>query len=321
MNREHWENHKRQNILQSVLLIVTLTALVAYLGLILAGSWLAWAAVIVIILAYFFNPLLSPHVVLKLYRGRVLRADEAPQLYRIVNILSQRAGLSKPPVLYYLPSNIMNAFATGHSKNAVIGLSDGILRRLNLQELTAVLAHEISHIRHGDIRVMAYADFTARLTHILSLTGQVLILLSLPFFFLGYFSFNWFPLLVLIFAPIISALLQLALSRTREFDADLGAVELLGNAQYLVQALSKLEHYQGNWIKRIFFPQGYHAEPSLLRTHPPTQERINRLMDLIDLPKIPMKNVDLLHDILLPTRLLAKSPIRPSNNYIMGIWF
>jgi len=72
MNREHWEKHKQQNILQSLLLIVALTALVAYLGLILAGPWLAWLAVIVVISTYFFNPLLSPQVVLKLYRGRVL---------------------------------------------------------------------------------------------------------------------------------------------------------------------------------------------------------------------------------------------------------
>ena len=178
-------------------MIIALTALVAYLGLILAGPWLAWSAVFVIILAYFFNPLLSPQVVLKLYRGRVLRFDEAPQLYQIVNTLSQRAGLVKPPTLYYLPSDVMNAFATGHPQDAVIGLSDGILRRLNLQELAAVIAHEISHLRHDDLKVMAFADFTARLTQTFSLIGQVFILFSLPLLFLGSFSINWFPLLML----------------------------------------------------------------------------------------------------------------------------
>jgi len=321
MNQHQWEQHKQHNLVQSALLIIALTALVAYLGFILAGPLLAWISVIVVILAYLFNPLLSPHVVLKLYRGRVLQFDEAPQLYRIVNTLSQRAGLAKPPTLYYLPSNVMNAFATGHPENAVIGLSDGILRRLNLQEIAAVIAHEISHLRHDDLKVMAFADFTARLTHTFSLIGQIFILFSLPLLFLGGFSINWFPILVLLLAPILGALLQLALSRTREFDADLGAVELLGNAQYLAQALSKLEHYQGSWLKRIFFPQGYQSEPSLLRTHPPTQERIDRLVDLMERPDLPFRNVSLLHDIQLPTTLLAKSPIRPRRHFISGIWY
>ena len=127
---------------------------------------------------------------------------------------------------------------------------------------------------------MGLADMMSRTASLLSLFGQLLLFINLPLLLLGEARVSWLAILVLLFAPTIIALLQLALSRTREFDADLGAVMLTGDPQGLASALSKLEHQQRGWLGSVLLPGRRNPEPSLLRTHPATAERIARLREL-----------------------------------------
>jgi heat shock protein HtpX len=138
-------------------------------------------------------------------------------------------------------------------------LTDGMIRTLSLRELSGVLAHEISHIRNGDLWLMGLADTVSRLTRMMSLFGQILLL---------------------VLAPTIGALLQLALSRTREYDADLGGALLTGDPMALAGALRKLERYGRGLWESLLMPGRRNPNPSLLRTHPPTEERIRRLAAL-----------------------------------------
>jgi heat shock protein HtpX len=192
-------------------------------------------------------------------------------------------------VLYYLPSNMMNAFSVGTPENSAIGMSDALLNTLTMRELVGVLAHEISHIQHNDVRLMSYADIISRITSALSLTGFLLIFFNLPLFFLGLVTISWFVLGVLIVAPKIMTFLQLSLSRMREFDTDRQAVLLTGDPDGLAMALGKLEAFEPS-IFDIFFHRGHRSSnPSTLRTHPDTKERIRRLLSLKEHPKQTLK--------------------------------
>ncbi|WP_455386119.1 zinc metalloprotease HtpX, partial [Acidihalobacter prosperus] len=177
----------------------------------------------------------------------------------------------------YVPTPVLNAFSVGRRSDAAIGLSDGLLHRLPSRELAGVLAHEISHIRHNDVWVMTLADILGQITRTLSLLGQLLLLLNLPLILLAEAHVPWSAILLLIAAPWLSILLQLGLSRSREFSADLGAVELTTDPEGLAQALMRLETQQPT-------PFGQRArmrsEPSLLRSHPVTEQRIARLHEL-----------------------------------------
>ena len=153
--------------------------------------------------------------------------------------------------------------------NAAIGVTDGILRGLNMGELTGVLAHEISHIEHNDIRVMAFADVISRVTSLFSSFGQFLLFINFPLLLVGMRPFSWFAIILLIAAPTLSGLLQLAISRTREFDAEVGAVRLTGDAEGLASALQKLESYQANMFKRMLMPGHSSADPSTIPTPTP----------------------------------------------------
>jgi len=225
-----------------------------------------------------------------MYGGKLLTADNAPGLYQITQELAARAGLPSSPPLYYLPSQMMNAFSVGTSANPAIGLSDALISALTIREIIAVLAHEISHIQHNDIRVMTYADVISRITNTLSLAGFLLIFINLPLFFLGLVTIPWFALGVLIVAPTIMSFLQLSLSRMKEFDADRAAVLLTNDPEGLAMALSKLEIYEAS-IFDILFDRGRRntSEPSILRSHPDTEERIKRLLSLKEHSKHAMK--------------------------------
>ena len=143
-----------------------------------------------------------------------------------------------------------------------------------------VLAHEISHIRNDDLWIMGLADAVSRLTRMLSWMGQLLLLLSLPMLIPGGDTFPWLLVLPLTGAPILSFLLRLALSRTREYDADLGAATLTENPRGLANALAKMERLRGSWLERLLLSERRLPEPSVLRTHPDTADRIRRLLEL-----------------------------------------
>ncbi|MEP3279586.1 MAG: zinc metalloprotease HtpX [Stappiaceae bacterium] len=222
----------------------------------------------------------SPQLVLRLYRAQKVPRSVFPEGHHLVDNLAEKAGLSQSPTLYHIPSKMMNAFAVGRAEDAVICITDGILRGLTLRELSGVLAHEISHIQHGDIKVMALADVVGRMTSIMSVVGILLILFHLPHMLAGGESVPWLAIFILMGSPTIGGLIQLALSRTREYDADLGAISLTGDPEGLASALRKLEKVQGRQWEAMAMPGGRIPEPSLLRTHPRTEDRIAKIMAL-----------------------------------------
>jgi len=138
----------------------------------------------------------------------------------------------------------------------------------------------MSHIRNNDMRSMNVADVISRVTNLFSTFGKFLLLFNLPLIFMGSAPISWWAILLLIIAPFISGLLQLALSRTREFDADLDAIQLTRDPVGLMNALQKLEYYSTNIWQQVLFPGRGVPDPSIFRTHPHTKDRIARLQEL-----------------------------------------
>jgi heat shock protein HtpX len=272
--------HKARNSAHSVILVSGMAVLTSI------SAWLLWGAAGVIMAlasvgaATLFGPRVSPQLAMKLFRARPLGSGEAGPLEQIVAELSRRAGLEIRPRLFLLPSTILNAFAVGQRDNAAIAISAGLLNTLTTREVAGVLAHEISHIRNNDLSTMGLADMLSRLTQMMSYVGVFLFLLSLPMALSGRADIPWLAIVVLYFSPILGNLLQLALSRTREYDADLEGAHLSGDPEGLASALAKLERYQGHFWEDML-PMGRRVPvPSVLRTHPPTQERVRRLLSL-----------------------------------------
>jgi len=310
--------HKIVNFVHSLLLLCGMVLLLSLLGWSIAGEQgLKWT-IFMGALMLLFAPRISPSLILFLYGARPLLPDEVPALYTILKELCKRAGLKHVPRLYYIPTDVPNAFTTGKKDNAVITVTAGLLNSLSLREITGVLAHEVSHIWHNDLWIMNLSDVISRLTFIFSITGQFLLLLNLPFILFTNYKIPWLPVLILIFAPTINMLLQLALSRTREFDADLGAAILTGDPEGLAMALEKMERYQSGLFSRIFFPGYKDPHPSLLRTHPSTEERIKRLMSLVKEKPLyePLYN---LVEYVVPVHL-ASAGRRPRWR-IGGLWY
>ena len=269
-----------QNTFQTLVILSAMVSLFGLLGWIVLGAFgVIWALLIAgfILLT---TPRLSPIIVLRMYNARALSFEDAGVLYRIVAELSRRAGLTYAPRLHYVPSRSMNAFSVGSKHNSAIALSDGLVRLLSLRELAGVLAHEISHISSNDLRLHALADMMTRVTSMLSFFGQALILFYLPMIFFSDVRIPLSFILALIFAPVVSMLLQLALSRTREFDADLAAVGLTNDPRGLATALQKMENYESSIWDILVAPGRKNPHPSILRTHPHTRKRIERLMNL-----------------------------------------
>lgn len=289
INSEIWLQNAWRNRLQSMILLMFMGGFLALLGWLLWGGSGLVMLLVMGIFAVIVNPSVSPRLVMKMYGATPVTPAQAPALWNALVQLSDRAKLPAMPSLYYVPSSMLNAFAVGTREQAAIAVTDGLLRKLELRELAGVLAHEISHIRNNDLWVMGLADIFSRATSLLSLTGQILLLLLVMLFSIGWLSgfdlssdvaISWVAILLLIFAPTLSSLAQLALSRTREFDADLNAAWLTGDTDGLAQALAKIEYIQGGWLERVFLPGRHIPVPSILRTHPETRERVARLMAL-----------------------------------------
>ena len=265
------------NRIQTALLLLFLAAYPALLG------WMVWGGNVVVWLALFgigfalFSPVNSPQLVMRLVRAKPLTVVQAPRLHEMVAVLARRAGLAAVPVLYYIPSNQVNAFAVGRNGEAAIAVSSGLTRLLDHDEVAGVMAHEISHLRNDDIRVMSLAALSGRVTAMFSLFGQLLLLFSLPLLLVSQVHVNWMALLLLIFAPQLSVVAQLGLSRVREYRADLSAVELTGEPQSLASALWKIDRSARPLWRRLL-PMG--RVPDWLSTHPPVAERIRRLQEL-----------------------------------------
>lgn len=319
MRHDEILRNKLTNLFHTILLLAVMLTLLILLGFSLAGTaGLLWAGLI----GFFFllfSPRVSPQFILKMYNARQLSMYDTPRLFRIKGELARRADLPAVPGLYYIPSRVMNAFSVGSRDNAAIGITDGLLRGLNMRELTGILAHEMSHIRNNDMRVMGIADVMSRVTGLFSNIGQILIFFNLPLLLIGAVTISWFAIFLLVTAPLLSGLLQLAISRTREFDADLDAARITGDPEGLASALQKMDRYKSNIFERIFFPGRSIPDPSLLRTHPQTDERVKRLLQLTG-----YKHPRIIHEpeesFIFPAFMFQVSR-DPRWRRISGLWF
>lgn len=284
IDQVRWQQHSWRNRWHSALLLLGMAVFMALLGWLFAGSGGLLLLLLGGLLLWGLRRSISPLTVMRLYRARPLMPAQFPALWQLLLQLSQRAGLTQLPQLFLLPGPLLNAFSIGSQQRPLIAITEGALQQLEWHELAGVLAHEISHIRSNDLQVMALADMFSRGTSLLSTMGQLLLLLNLPLIMLGFASINWWAILLLLLAPALSVLAQLALSRTREYDADLNAVQLTGDADGLANALAKIERQQQSWLRRLLVPGQVTSLPAALRTHPQTRERILRLQALKQQP-------------------------------------
>lgn len=270
---------RRRNRLQSLLVLVGMVLIFAFIAWMFLGRTGLITVLVLGLIIWLLQPRVPTSWILRMYRAVPLPERNAPDLHRAIATLSQRAGLSEVPQLYYIPTPLANAFATGHGDDTAIGVTDGILRKLSQRQLVGVLAHEISHLRAGDTRIINLSDFLARMTHGLSYVGMVLVVLTLPIAFTGDFRpiIAGFSLTVL---PTVTTLLQLQLSRSREYDADMAGASLTGDPEGLASALETLERSEGGIWERLMVPRQNSPDPSLWRSHPPTSKRAERLRAL-----------------------------------------
>lgn len=286
MNPLLFQGQKLRNLLHSFVLFGAMAALLAWIGSLVFGGPGPVVLAAAFVLLTGLGTGLAPQWVMRLSRARPLGYEEAPRLYENVRQLATHAGLERLPQLYYVPSPIPNAFATGGRRSSAVALSDGLLRRLGPRELTGVLAHEVSHVKNGDLKIMAVAAMMGRMTETLAFFGQILLLLSLPMALAGSPILPWTTILLLLAAPTLAALLLQALSRTREYQADLDATRLTGDPEGLARALLRLEKPASLW-QRLLFPYRREKGSPWLRSHPATAERVRRLRSLAKRPTLP----------------------------------
>jgi heat shock protein HtpX len=221
------------------------------------------------------GPAIARETIFQWFGARPLRPAELPGLFSILADVCSRARLSRLPDLYCLPApHDMNAYALGGPEGAAIILTEGLLRRMTRDEVAGILAHEVAHIRNNDIWTMGWAGALHRAIERTSLMGLALLRAER-----SSTAANR-PLAALLrAAPSIAELLRLALSRTRELDADATALELTGDWQALVAALDKLErHHAGSPALPVAMSE--ERAMHLLRSHPATSERVGALLSL-----------------------------------------
>jgi heat shock protein HtpX len=274
------------NTLKTVFLMTLMMVLFLFVGNLLGGQTGLMIAFIFALLMNFGSYWFSDKIVLAMYKARQVDAQAAPKLYGIVEDLSQRAALPMPKV-YVIDNPTPNAFATGRNpQNAAVAVTTGILKILNNDELAGVIAHELAHIKHRDILI---GTITATLVGTITYLAQMA---SWAMMFGGRSDDREdgspiASLVMIILAPIAATLLQLAISRSREFIADEGGAEMTGNPMSLASALNKL--VQANEVRPIENARPATAHmfivnplfgggvTKLFSTHPPIEERVNRL--------------------------------------------
>lgn len=201
---------------------------------------------------------------------------DMPAVYELFQALSRRAGLRPAPRLYWIPAAAMNAFAVGRPGNSAVAVTDGLLRNLTIEELVGILAHELAHIRNGDANTMAIADDCTTAIELASLTGLSLLALDRRGTEVRAGIASAELAILLRGAPMISRLLQSALSRVRELEADLDAAELAGGVSGLVRAIAKLErHHAATGATTGETTRA--SIDTLFRSHPETPSRMHSL--------------------------------------------
>jgi heat shock protein HtpX len=274
------------NWAKTFLLMAVLTALLVLIGDLVAGQNGMITALIFAGLMNFFSYWYSDKIVLMMYGAREVSEAEAPRLYAIVRRLTQQAGLPMPKV-YIVPAAQPNAFATGRDpQHAAVAVTEGILRLLDEDELEGVISHELAHVKHRDILVGTIAA---------TIAGAIMMLSRMALWFGGRGddrerNGNALALLIaMIIAPIAAILIQMAISRSREYGADEGGAKICGKPLALARALMKLERAAQSIpmdanpaTAHMFIVNPFSARglANLFSTHPPIEDRIARLQEL-----------------------------------------
>ena len=274
------------NIFKTALLLGALTVLLVLIGGAIGGQQGMMVAFVLALGMNFFSYWFSDRMVLAMYGAKPIEESQAPALYRIVRTLATRDGIPMPRV-YLIPSETPNAFATGRNpQHAAVAVTEGITRILSEEELEGVLAHELSHVKNRDVLIATIAATLAgAITYLAQMAQWAMI-------FGGRRDDEEEGggmvggILMVILAPIAAMLIQLAVSRAREFQADASGARLAGKPWGLAKALEKLET-AGKALPMDASPATAHlfivnplSGRSLLRlfsTHPPIEERIARL--------------------------------------------
>lgn len=268
------------NNIKTMLLIVAMSGIVLWIGS-AAGGTTGLLIALVIALAINFGSLwYSDILVAKMYGAKEVTSGDAPRLHEMVERLSAQAGIPKPRVLV-VETEMPNAFATGRSpSHAAVAVTSGLLQMLDYDEVEGVVAHELAHIKNRDTLTMAVAG---------ALATMIMFASRIAFFF-GDRDNALGSLAILILGPIAAMLIQFAISRSREYEADAHAAKLSGNPGALAKALLKLENvnsyarqpYADPATAHLFIvkPGALGMLASLFSTHPPTAERVKRLQSM-----------------------------------------
>jgi heat shock protein HtpX len=270
------------NTFKTAFLLTALTVLLMAIGRAFGGqSGMIWALIIATgtnFIAYFF----SDKIALATYRAQPVTREQLPRVYSVVERITQKIGLPMPKI-YVIPTESPNAFATGRNPaHASVAVTHGVLGLLNDEELEGVLAHELGHVNNRDILISSIAA---------TIAGAITYVARFGFFFGGMGDRDdrrggAGSLLMLILAPIAAVLIQLAVSRSREYQADATGAHFTGNPYALASALAKLDAYSRR-VPMAATPSTAHLfiiQPllgmnfgSLFSTHPPVAKRIERL--------------------------------------------
>ncbi|MBL8279579.1 MAG: zinc metalloprotease HtpX [Pelomonas sp.] len=274
------------NLLKTAVLMAAITALFMAVGAMIGGKTGMLIALLVAVGMNFFSYWFSADMVLKMYNAREVDASSAPQFHGMVAELAQRAGLPMPRV-YLIDEDAPNAFATGRNpEHAAVAATTGILRVLSERELRGVMAHELAHVAHRDILISTVSA---------TMAGAISMLANFAVFFGGRDE-NGRPtnpiagIAVALLAPLAASLIQMAISRAREFEADRGGAEISGDPAALASALDKIhrvaqgiplapaEAHPETAQMMIMNPLSGGGLRGLFSTHPSTEERVARLM-------------------------------------------
>lgn len=274
------------NMMKTAILMAAITALFMAIGGMIGGRSGMMLALVVALGMNFFSYWFSDKMVLKMYNAREVDATTAPRFYAMVQELATKAQLPMPRV-YLINENAPNAFATGRNpENAAVAATTGIMQVLSERELRGVMAHELAHVKHRDILISTISA---------TMAGAISMLANFAMFFGGRDS-EGRPanpiagIAVAILAPLAASLIQMAISRAREFEADRGGAEISGDPHALASALEKIHRYaQGIPLEAaerhpetaqmmIMNPLSAGGLRGLFSTHPATEERVARLM-------------------------------------------
>lgn len=243
--------HRVRNLVQELLILASMAVILGAIAWLLAG----WVGLLCVVLAVLVVAALRPRGpiawVLSMYQAQPLPRGVAPRLHEIVDVLARRAGLDRGPDVFYVASPQANAFVLGGPDDAALAVTDGLLRLLDVRELAAVIAHELGHLHNGDTSIMSLSDLVARLAQWTGWVGLWSAIVTVP---LAIAHGTLLPLLLsplLLVMPTVVTLMQLALSRSREYDADVEAVILTGDPEGLARALVVLENSDGRIWERI----------------------------------------------------------------------